>query len=185
MIIHINGFPGVGKLTIGRHLAKLLGAKLLDNHSIYNVALSLTEFKSKEYYDALRSVRRIAYDCIKALPKDTPVILTNAHGGDSAWGNESWDEVISLARESGSELSIVVLECSPEENRRRIQYPDRDEKRKPRDPDRFKGNEQGLKLLDRGGDRLLKLDITSLSAVDAAGEIASWLSSDSSMSGNA
>ena len=46
MIIHINGFPGVGKLTIAKILAEKLGARLLDNHSIYNVALALTEFKS-------------------------------------------------------------------------------------------------------------------------------------------
>ncbi len=45
MIIHINSYPGVGKLAIGKILQKRLQGRLLDNHSIYNVALALTEFK--------------------------------------------------------------------------------------------------------------------------------------------
>ena len=46
MLVHINSYPGVGKLTIGRALANQIGGKLLDNHSIYNIAFALTEFRS-------------------------------------------------------------------------------------------------------------------------------------------
>ena len=34
MIIHINGRAGVGKLTIGSHVAGMIGGRLLDNHSM-------------------------------------------------------------------------------------------------------------------------------------------------------
>ena len=61
MIVHINSYPGVGKLTIGRALADLIGGKLLDNHSVFNVAFALTEFKSPAFYDTVRAVREIAY----------------------------------------------------------------------------------------------------------------------------
>ncbi len=46
MILQINGWPGVGKLTVGRIVAKELGGRLLDNHTIYNPAFALTEFRS-------------------------------------------------------------------------------------------------------------------------------------------
>ena len=46
-LIHINGHPGVGQLTVAELLKDSLGARLLDNHSVYNVALALTEFKSE------------------------------------------------------------------------------------------------------------------------------------------
>lgn len=38
--LHINGHPGVGKLTVVELLRERVGARLLDNHSVYNVALS-------------------------------------------------------------------------------------------------------------------------------------------------
>jgi hypothetical protein len=64
MIIHMNGYPGVGKLTIGRELCRILNGRLLDNHSVYNVAFALTEFRSDAFYETVRAVRAIAYDRI-------------------------------------------------------------------------------------------------------------------------
>lgn len=177
MIVHINGYPGVGKLTVARILADRLGAKLLDNHSVYNIALSLTEFKSDAYYETLRATRCIAYDRILKLPASVPVVLTNAHASDSDWGNECWDAVIDLARTRGSQLFIVVMNCAPEENARRIQSPERDSKRKPRDPNLFRGNVDGRPLLDRDGDDLLRFDSTNLSPEESAALIYEWIKS--------
>ena len=56
MIIVLNGYPGVGKLTIGRELAGRLNGKLLDIHSVYNVAFALTEFKSPEFRDTVEKI---------------------------------------------------------------------------------------------------------------------------------
>ncbi|WP_284388078.1 hypothetical protein [Devosia yakushimensis] len=39
MIIHLNGWPGVGKLTIGRLLAADLGARFIHNHLLHDVAI--------------------------------------------------------------------------------------------------------------------------------------------------
>lgn len=175
MIVHINSYPGVGKLTIASELAELIGGKLLDNHSIYNVAFALTEFRTSAFYDTVRAFREIAYNRVLDLPPATPVILTNWCSQDSAWGNENWDAAITLARRRGCVLYIVILTCSPEENVRRIQGKERAAQRKPRDPEMVNANRDGRPLLDRGGDRLLRLDVTELSADVAALEIASWL----------
>jgi len=165
MIIHINGRAGVGKLTIGTILADTIGGKLLDNHSIYNVAFALTEFRSERFYDTVRAVLD--------LPATTPVILTNWYSADSDWGNENWDAVIALARKRASQLLVVVLECSTEENARRIQSAERSAKRKPRDPATAAAS-AARPLLDRDGDRLLRLDVTDLSADAAARRVADW-----------
>jgi cytidylate kinase len=61
MILQINGWPGVGKLTVGRIIAKELGGRLLDNHTIYNPAFALTEFRSPAFYDTVRAVRDVAF----------------------------------------------------------------------------------------------------------------------------
>ena len=176
MIVHINSYPGVGKLTIGRALADLIGGKLLDNHSVFNVAFALTEFRSPAFYDTVRAVREIAYQRILDLPRAVPVVLTNWYSQGSAWGEENWDRAIALAKQRHCPLNVVILTCLPEENARRIGAPERSGKRKPQDPEMVSDNRNGRPLLDRGGDRLLRLDVTHLSASEAAQEIARWLS---------
>lgn len=176
VLIHINSYPGVGKLTIGRLLAEQLGAKLLDNHSIYNVAFALTEFKSEAFYNAVRDVRATAYRLVTQLPPEVPVILTNAHAQDSDWGNECWDAAIALASETGRAHIVVVLDCAREENARRIQSPDRDAKRKPRDPAMFRQGAADRLLLDRGAERVLRLDVTDMTAREVCEVIIDWIS---------
>ena len=176
VIVHINSYPGVGKLAIGRALADLIGARLLDNHSVFNVAFALTEFRSPAFYDSVRAVREIAYKRILALPPEVPVVLTNWFSQGSAWGEENWDRAIALAKERGCALNVVLLACSPEENERRIVAAERATRRKPQDVAMVGDNRRGRPLLDRGADRLLRLDVTHLAARTAAEEIARWLS---------
>ncbi len=175
MLVHINSYPGVGKFTIGRALIEQIGGKLLDNHTIYNVAFALTEFRTPEFYDVVRAVRDLAFERVLQLPPDQPVVLTNWYSQGSLWGEENWDAVIALAKQRPSPLAVVVLACSPEENERRIQSSSRDAMRKPRAPALVEANRAGRPLLDRGGDMTLHLNVTSISAEAAASAIASWL----------
>src|SRR5262245_13667762 len=148
MLVHINGYPGVGKLTIGRALATKLGAKLLDNHSVYNVAFALTEFRSPQFHETVRAVRDIAFRRVLELPATQPVILTTWDSQGSAWGEENWDAVIALARRRASPLAVVLLACSPYENARRIQSSGRDSMRKPRGTELVEHNRNGRPLID-------------------------------------
>lgn len=157
MLVHINSYPGVGKYTIGRALAERIGGKLLDNHTIYNVAFALTEFRTAEFYAMVRAVRDLAFQRVLELPSNQPVVLTNWYSQGSQWGEENWDEVIALARRRPSPLAVVVLACSPEENERRIQSCDRDAMRKPRDTALTDDNRSGRPLINRGGDKTLHL----------------------------
>jgi predicted kinase len=175
VIIHINSYPGVGKLTIGRHLAEKLGGRLLDNHSIYNVAFAVTEFRSPSFYQTVRAVRDVAYARVLELPVSTPVVLTNWYSEDSAWGVENWDEIIALARKRGCPLLIVILSCSPEENATRIQSEGRAAKHKPRSLEMVDANRARRALLEQGGDALFRLDVTSLPAEAASQRIADWI----------
>lgn len=175
LLIHLNSYPGVGKLTIARLLAERLSAKLLDNHSVYNVAFALTAYKSEAYYKAIRDVRHIAYDLVADLPAEVPVILTNAHAQDSAWGNECWDDAVALARRTARQHVVAILECDRDENARRIQSPDRDAKRKPRDPTMFRQAPEDRPLIDRDADALIRLDVTHLTAQQSADALIGWL----------
>ena len=75
MLIVLNGYPGVGKLAIGRALASMISGRLLDIHTVYNVAFALTEFKSREFIETVEKIETIAHELIRKMPGDVPVIL--------------------------------------------------------------------------------------------------------------
>ena len=176
-LIHLNGPPGVGKLTIGRHLAPMIGARLLDNHSVYGVAFALTEFRSPEFYETVRAVRNLAYARILSLPPSVSVIFTGADFEDSDWGQESWNEVLALATRRGGILLAVHLSCDPAEHRRRIVTEGRIARGKLSDPTGVEDLSR-RRLAGQGAAQTLNLDITQQSADRVAGRIVDWLSSN-------
>lgn len=174
MLIVLNGYPGVGKLTIAREVAASIGGRLLDNHSIYNVAFALTEFRSPAFYDAVRSVQKIADDLIFDLPAETPIILTEALTIGSSWADECWRRVQRLAMTRGPLLVVHVI-CDLDENKRRIRGEDRSHKRKPRDSEYAQQNHDKAKPLAGGfSPNCLRLDVTMLLKEEAAEAIVTW-----------
>ncbi len=173
MIIELSGHGGVGKLTIGRILADRMGARLLDNHTIYNPAFAITEFRSPEFYETVRAVRKIAYDRAVALPAGTPIILTMATGITPWWTRDCQDAMRDLADRRAAPLLGVHLHCSVEENTRRITQPARALLRKLIDPAILTDGIERPVALDHC-DRMLDLDVTTLSAEQAAEQIRSW-----------
>jgi hypothetical protein len=176
VIVDITGYAGVGKFTIGRIVAEQLGGRLLDNHTVYNVAFALTEFKSEAFHRTVRAVRDIAYQAVLDLPPSVPVVLTTTHGSAAWWSKEGCDAMAELARRRGSTLFVAHLLCDPQENRRRITAPERVGKRKPLDPAMVDGNADRHPQIDHA-DELLELDVTNVAAVEAARTIVTWVKS--------
>ncbi len=178
MLIVLNGYPGVGKLTIGRALADLLGGRLLDNHSLYNIAFALTEFKSDSFYQTIRASQTIADELICGLPAGTPIILTEVLTEGSAWADECWARILRLAQERGP-LFVVHIHCALAENKKRIQGADRALRRKPRDPKMAARNHgNAAVLMGAEQSNYIQLDVTNLSAKDAAQRIMRWIKTE-------
>ena len=89
MIVNINGWPGVGKLSVAERLQQLISGRLLDNHAIYNVAFSLCDFRTPEFFETVRAVREIAFARAVKLPVGVSIILTSAYA-DTPFGRENW-----------------------------------------------------------------------------------------------
>jgi hypothetical protein len=173
-LIHINGAPGVGKLTIARLMAPRLNARVLDNHAIYNVAFALTDFKTPAYYDAQRAMRATAHDLVLRLPDHETVILTDAYNSHSDWAWENWRAIEQLAAARRWPFFTIALYCDADEHRRRIVAADRAFRGKLQDP-AYVDRAEGRPLIERDGPLALRLDVTNLSAEESAAAIASWI----------
>ena len=174
MIIHLNGWPGSGKLTVARELARELEARLLDNHTLHDVALRLCDQYTREYWELYYQVRDVAYKRVLALPSHEVVVMTNALTLESDREREAWAAVKALALNRGVPLVAVTLQCSLDENIRRIASEGR-RHRKLTDPAPLIEWRSRWTLLIDASVRSITIDNTNRSAEQVANEIAGFV----------
>jgi hypothetical protein len=164
--------PGVGKLTVGRELAKLTGFKLFHNHMVVDLVESLFEFGSLPFVELREKIWIEVFS--RAAATLDGLIFTFAFDRTVRGGFiENTRQVIES---SGGEVLFVELRCSDEENERRIEHPSRRGFGKLSSVGRFRELKEAGAFVNPGipAERLI-VDTTELSASDAAGLIVSKL----------
>ena len=114
LIVHINGWPGCGKLTIARILAKRLTGKLLDNHTLLNPGEALFTRSDPLHGSLRKAVREATLDHAAQLRAGMPLVLTDALA-DDAIDQALFDEYRILAARRQARLVSVMLECEHDE----------------------------------------------------------------------
>ncbi len=135
MIVHFNGLPGTGKLTVAKALLGLLqknkiSCRLVDNHLIYNIPIALCRHDTPEYWDLFRKVRDVTYGALAALPPETVIVMTNALAQGLPSNAEQWQALQALAAQRGDGFNPVLLTCDLPALQARIGNRDRYENRK-------------------------------------------------------
>lgn len=171
LIVHINGWPGTGKLTIARHLAEHLGARLADNHTLINPAEALFARGTPLYRSLRPTVRMAVLDHVRRADAAQSFLFTDALS-DDAVDSRAFDDYAALAADRGARFVGVVLDCSVEENLKRLTRAGRLRAHKLTDPQVLMDLRSRHVLLKGKCDRLIELDVTDLGADEAASEIA-------------
>ncbi|MGD9478209.1 AAA family ATPase [Shinella sp. G-2] len=174
LIVHINGWPGTGKLTIGRLLADRLGARLLDNHTMINPAEALFSRADPLNRSLREAVRGAVFDHLSRVPPGSSYVFTDALSDDAA-DQKTFEWYFDLARARGARLAAVVLDCDLDENRRRLVAGERAGHRKLVDLSVLEGLRARHRLLRAPADIRFELDVTALAAEEAARVIAGRL----------
>ncbi|MCU4180537.1 AAA family ATPase [Bosea sp. BH3] len=180
-IVHINGWPGTGKLTIARELARLLDARLLDNHSILDPAHALFDRRDPLHHSLRRSLRAAVFDHLRRMQPQTALLFTDALSED-AHDVAVFDEYRQLAGDRAAPLVAVVLDIDAERNLERLTAVGRSERHKLTNPKILAALRANHRLLRATGLPLVELDVSELSPAEAAGilsrHIATALESD-------
>ncbi len=180
LVVHINGWPGSGKLTIARHLAEMLGARLADNHTLINPAEALFA-RSDPLYRSLRSaVRESVFEHLAKAAADQSFVFTDALSDDAA-DTRAFEDCAALARKRGARFIAVVLDCGVEENLKRLTRAGRSKQHKLTDPEVLLGLRHVHRLLRGRSDLLVEIDVTALGADEAAAAIAAQIAEPSAL----
>lgn len=122
VLLFLHGFPGVGKLTIGRELEALTGYPLFHNHLTVDLATAVFDFGSPEFVSLREHIWLEAFGraAEAALPG---LIFTFA--AEQTVEDGFADRAVSTVAAAGGDTVFVELTCDREELRRRIKSPDR------------------------------------------------------------
>jgi len=173
-IVHLNGWPGAGKLTVGRILAEWLDARLIDNHLLHDVAIACAGLDDPQRWPLYEEVRSAAYRTLRNRPPTERFVMTNALCVGSKREREAWDHVVDLAMARRAPLVPVILDADFEENARRMKSPGRSA-RKLADPELLRTFIATDRIQQPDVPELFVLDVTALSAEQAASRICDHL----------
>jgi predicted kinase len=171
------GFPGVGKLTIARILARMTGAVVVDNHWINDPILKLVTNESSvavpdAVWPQIAKVREAVLETITTLgSQGASYIFTYAGSDEDPADRAAFEDYHTVARRRGARFIAVRLLCGEQELVRRIQSVER-RGRKLTDPGEAIENVRAFTPLNPRTSETLSLDVTNLSAEGAASAIA-------------
>ena len=174
VVVYLVGFAGTGKLTIARELAPMLNAKVVDNHWVNNPIFGLLETDGKTKlpeaaWDRVGEVRRAVHDTIATLsPPHWNFIFTHAGSEGDAVDLEIYASILSVAERRQALFVPITLTCAEEELVRRVMTPERRDRLKTTDPDAARLSSRTQRVLAAPHANRLDLDVTSLSALEAA-----------------
>ena len=177
--IYLIGLAGTGKLTIAKAIQRRFDCLLFDNHLINNVVFSLIDPDGVSpiplrVWDKVSAVRSIALETVlHHSRRGRSFVFTNELLEGQARHKHYFTEVASLAAANAAALVPVRLLISGDELARRVASPGRAEMFKDVDANSARGRPDACTLLRPEGFNCLDLDVSCLSADQAAERILS------------
>lgn len=161
------GYPGVGKRTVGSHLADRLDGVLVDNQLIHIPLLTLFKWDGKfllpkEIWQRVEPIREAVLGTIEDLaPKSNSYVFTNDLKDDEE-GARQYDRIRSLAHRRGSLFLSVMVDCDIDEEVRRIANPDRVARLKGSDPEGYRRYRRDTTLFQPPPEEVVHIDTTTI-----------------------
>lgn len=181
--VYLVGPPGVGKYTVGRLLAEMMPARLVDNHYWNNPIFEIVEADGRtplprSVWDRANAVRVAVLETIATLaPPARNFIFTHAitRDGGRPIDHMVAGQILNTAERRHAKVLLVRLACAAAELADRIEAPERADRLKERDGSRAQ-KYAGLVPFDLRHGWTFDLDTTRSTPSEAAASIMRALS---------
>ena len=125
-LLLLHGPPASGKLTIAKEISNKLKCRLFDNHVSIDLARTLFEFGTDEFWDLVKNIRFLALESA-AQSNIELLIFTLCYSDDDRTSLETYEAIL---KKNSGELLPVYVSCSNEILRLRVIAQDRVERKK-------------------------------------------------------
>ncbi|KAF4963765.1 hypothetical protein FSARC_8248 [Fusarium sarcochroum] len=175
-VVHLNGYPGIGKLTIARKLVALLApynGKLVHNHLLIDPAGAVLPRSSADYQPLRQAIRTAIFDTL-ATSHDTfdSVFVFTDFQSNSDIGRGVMAEYHAMVARRGCIFIPVTVTCGKEENLRRLASSERSLNGKLTDAELVTQFRDNSVIYQSSKEPFqMELDLTELDADTAAGII--------------
>lgn len=121
-LVYIHGAPAVGKLTVAKEVARLVPAKLFDNHASIDLARTVFELGAPGFWSLVESTRILVLEA--SAKEDVPIVLMTSCYSDPH-DRPAFEKYEQVLKQYNAEMCPVFLHCSSAEMRCRVANPDR------------------------------------------------------------
>lgn len=126
-LIYLHGAPAVGKLTVANEILKIVPGRLFDNHAAIDVARTVFDFGAPGFWELVNTTRISVLE--SAAKHDVALIVMTACYSEPE-DRELFLKYFNILKKYNGEILPVYLQCSETEMLRRVNHPDRLERRK-------------------------------------------------------
>jgi len=171
-LVIIFGPPAVGKLTVGRELAKRCGFRILHKQEIFDLLDDFFFFGTTEYRQADEGIREMIIETAATLKHIKGLVMTFVWAFNDVRDQSFVERVLKISKRKKMPVYFVELQSSETERKARVKSATRKEMNKV-------ATVKGLAALEKDKDFIsdinyfadknyLKLDNTVLSAEKCA-----------------
>jgi hypothetical protein len=122
-VVVLNGFPGVGKYTILKHIQQLLGGettRLIDNHLIVDPIALLFPERDENHYSFRSKLRAVLWLEIRKAAAEGCTILMSDCLAETSDGIQTFSEYLDLVSGTDIPLYWITIQCNPEIHETRL-----------------------------------------------------------------
>jgi hypothetical protein len=134
-LLLLNGFPGVGKLTLARSLSSIFAQevestvpemkiRLIDNHLLIDPVSAIEPERTESHYALRKSLRDVAFSALQSLPGDFIILMTSCLS-ETEEGVAQFEEHVKIAEGRGCAMVALNVVCGEQENVRRLESDER------------------------------------------------------------
>jgi chloramphenicol 3-O-phosphotransferase len=164
-VILLNGFPGVGKFSIGRRLFNLLDHKyvrFIDNHLLIDPVEAITPGRGSDHKALRYAFRRVTFDALCDIADQSITIILTSCLSSTEEDQQVMEEYLAIASRRKVPFYLFNITCDRSEHHSRLVTTERStgSKTKLIDPDILDSMVEKHKLVEIAGEER-ELPLTS------------------------